>query len=76
MNVERVNKGKCIYCDKKASRKINGELFCDLCGDGLLIKTIRRCIDNIVTARLNFSILPKKALKEVQSGKKKGVRKT
>lgn len=74
MDIKQVREGKCSCCDKKAFRRIDGELFCGHCADNVLLKQIKRCIEGISGAVVSLKILPKQAvLREARRGKEKGI---
>lgn len=74
MKIEKVTKGTCAFCEKKASKKIEGELFCSQCADCEILKHIKKCIAEITHAIVTVKIIPKQAaLKEEKRGKKKGL---
>ena len=41
--VEKIEQGICCFCQEQASVKINGMTFCASCGDGELLKIMKRC---------------------------------
>jgi len=57
-----VNKIKCDCCSKRAVKFIDGIPYCVACADNLLLKTIKRCIDNIERAVVTIKIMPKGVL--------------
>ncbi|MDD5650894.1 MAG: hypothetical protein PHF86_10845 [Candidatus Nanoarchaeia archaeon] len=58
--VEKVKQGCCCFCQKDATVKINGMLFCSSCGDGELLKIAKKCITNLQQAVATLKVLPKK----------------
>lgn len=60
IKVKKVSEGKCVDCDKAASKEINGKLYCPGCGDTLLIIAMGKCIKGLEEATVKLSILPKK----------------
>lgn len=57
--VEKVDQGVCCFCQKEASVKINGMSFCASCGDGELLKIVKKCITNLQQATATLKVLPK-----------------
>lgn len=57
--VEKIEDGVCCFCQKDASVKINGLTFCSSCGDGELLKIVKKCIKNLQEAVATLKVLPK-----------------
>jgi len=57
-----VNKIKCDCCSKRATKTVDGTPYCTTCADGVLLKTIKRCIDNIEGAVVTIKVMPKGVL--------------
>jgi hypothetical protein len=57
-----VDKIKCACCNKRAIKRIDGMLYCAACADNVLLKTIKRCIENIEGAVVTIKIIPKGVL--------------
>jgi uncharacterized Zn finger protein (UPF0148 family) len=72
MNIQMVKKGICVDCRKPATKIIDGECFCAFCGDGVLIKTISKCIKATEQAVITISIKPKGILEKMKSKISKG----
>lgn len=54
-----VNKISCEACSKPATKIIDNTSYCTPCADGVLLKTIKRCIDNIEGAVVTIKVMPK-----------------
>lgn len=64
MKIEKVKKGKCVDCGKKATKDIDNKLYCAHCGDTRLLLTIKSCILGIEEAIVKISIKPKSKIWE------------
>jgi Zn finger protein HypA/HybF involved in hydrogenase expression len=59
IDVKFVKKGRCADCGKRASKSINGTLYCPSCGDTALVVTIGKCIKGVEEATIKMSIRAK-----------------
>jgi hypothetical protein len=57
--VEKKIEGTCCFCEKDATVSINGMRFCASCGDGELLKIVKKCIKNLQQATVTLKVLPK-----------------
>ena len=60
MKIENVRKGKCSFCDNKASVRLDGVSHCSACADSELIKQIGRCVKAVKFAKVTMKITPKR----------------
>jgi DNA-directed RNA polymerase subunit RPC12/RpoP len=68
--LKRVPSGKitkatlvCSDCGKKATILIGAHAYCAHCGDGILLRIIKDCINAIEEAVVKIKIIPKGALR-------------
>jgi predicted amidophosphoribosyltransferase len=57
--VEMKKAGICCFCQKPATKVINGLRFCPNCGDTILIEMIGKCIKAVEDADISIKIIPK-----------------
>lgn len=53
----------CSDCGKKATILIGAHAYCAHCGDGILLRVIKDCINAIEEAVVKIKIIPKGALR-------------
>jgi DNA-directed RNA polymerase subunit RPC12/RpoP len=65
----------CAYCGKPPTKLIEGLTapheglyLCAHCGDNLLIKTIKKCIEGIEEAKITMKIMPKGVMDAREKG--------
>lgn len=54
---------KCVDCGKKATKLIGQHAYCAHCGDNLLLRTIKLCVNAVEEAVVKIKIIPKGALR-------------
>ena len=59
MKIENVSEGACSFCKKKATKKLDGTLYCSACADPEIIKQIGRCVHAVEYATISIKIIPK-----------------
>jgi DNA-directed RNA polymerase subunit RPC12/RpoP len=70
---------KCLNCDKKATTLISwsssdmGVAYCPHCGDNILLKVMKKCINAIQEAEVKVSILPKGVIRAREESTKTGI---
>lgn len=66
--IEKIEQqGVCCFCNEVASVKINGLPFCASCGDGELVKIIKKCSKALQQATATFKIIPNEHPNEQKS---------
>lgn len=62
MNVKMLKERnvKCMHCDRPATKAINRKFYCASCGDGVLMVTIKKCIEGVEEAVVKISVMPKR----------------
>lgn len=63
MIIEKVSKGTCSVCKSKASKALDGVLYCSQCADTRLLRQIKRCIEAVEHAVVTIKVLPAQSLK-------------
>ena len=58
LEIKQVQKGKCTVCQKKASKSVDGILYCSTCADTLLMVNIKRCITNLTHVIVKIAVIP------------------
>jgi len=56
IQIKKIKKGKCVDCFKKATKTIEGVLYCAGCGDAVLLINAKACVDAVELARASISI--------------------
>jgi hypothetical protein len=76
LEVMPVKKGRCYACPKKASKAIDGVLYCSNCCDTVLMVNLGRCIKNLTHVKVKISVIPISPLyeKEKRASLKKGLK--
>jgi len=65
--VKKIDNGICVFCDKDASVEINEYGFCATCGDGELLKIVKKCIDGLQQAEVKLTLRPLNSRKGANS---------
>lgn len=64
IQIKKVKKGKCSDCHKKATKEIEGDLYCAGCGDAVLLMNAKLCINSVEQATVKLSVMPKSKIIE------------
>jgi len=59
---------KCVDCGKRATKVIDLQPYCRHCGDNVLLKTIKSCVDAVEEAVVELKITPKGVLRARKKG--------
>ena len=64
MKIENVpvTEGKCSFCENRASKRLDGILYCSSCADPELIKQIGHCIKAVEHAIVSIKVMPKETM--------------
>jgi len=67
MKIERLTDSQevCVSCEsERATKRIDDEYLCGSCADSILLKQVKKCVENVTHAVVTVKILPKSMLEK------------
>lgn len=57
--IKKASTEACHDCGIPSTKLIDGVAYCAHCGDNILLRTIKRCIEGIEEATVTLKVMPK-----------------
>jgi len=60
--IRKISTEACHDCGVPSTKLIDGVAYCAHCGDNILLRTIKKCIEGIEEATVTLKVMPKGVL--------------